>query len=79
MEKCSEDKELEFVKRFRELMSYNGLTLPKGSKIYLKKDDTETDFENKVVKYKESIHFERVRPMKLYEIQQYLEYGNTKD
>jgi hypothetical protein len=79
MEKCSEDKELDFVKGFRELMSYNGLTLPKGSKIHLKIDGTETDFENKVVKYKESIHFERVRPMNLYEIQQYLEHGNTKD
>lgn len=79
MEKYSEDKELDFVRRFRELMSYNGLTLPKGSKIYLRLDSTEPDFENKIVKYKESIHFERVRPMKLYEIQQYLEYGNTKD
>lgn len=79
MEKCSEDKYLDFVKGFRELMSYNGLTLPKGSKIYLKIDGIETDFGNKVVKYKESIHFERVRPMKLYEIQQHLEYGNTKD
>ena len=58
MEKCSEDKELDFVRGFRELMSYNGLTLPKGSKIYLKLDGTERDFENKVVKYKESIHFE---------------------
>lgn len=79
MEKCSEDNELDFVRGFRELMSYNDLTLPKGSKIYLKIDSTETDFENKVVKYKESIHFERVRPMKLYEIQQHLEYDNTKD
>lgn len=59
MEKCSEAKELDFAERFRELMSYNGLTLPKGSKIYLKIDSVETDFENKVVKYKESIHFER--------------------
>ena len=79
MEKCSEDKELDFVKGFRELMSYNGLTLPKGSKIYLKIDSIERDFEDKVVKYKESIHFERERPMTLAEIQQHLEYGNTKD
>ena len=74
MEKCREDKELDFVKRFRELMSYNGLTLPKGSKIYLRLDGTEKDFENKVVKYKESVHFERVRPMTLSEISQHLEY-----
>lgn len=74
MEKCSEDKELDFVRGFRELMSYNGLTLPKGSKIYLKLDSTERDFENNVVKYKESIHFERVRPMTLAEISQHLEY-----
>ena len=74
MEKCSEDKELDFVKGFRELMSYNGLTLPKGSNIYLKQDGIETDFENKVVKYKESIHFERVRPMTLAEISQHLKY-----
>lgn len=74
MEKCSEDKELDFVKGFRELMSYNGLTLPKGSKIYLRLDDTEKDFENKVVKYKESIHFERVRPMTLAEIFQHIKY-----
>ena len=74
MEKCSEDKELDFVRGFRELMSYNGLTLPKGSKIYLKLDGTERDFENKVVKYKESIHFERVRPMTFAEIFQHFEY-----
>lgn len=55
-------------------MSYNGLTLPKGSKIYLKLDSTEIDFENQVVKYKESIHFERVRPMTLAEISQHIEY-----
>lgn len=74
MEKCSEDKELDFVKRFRELMSYNGLTLPKGSKIHLKIDGIETDFENQVVKYIESIHFERVRPMTLVEISQHTKY-----
>lgn len=74
MEKCSEDKELDFVKGFRELMSYNGLTLPKGSKIYLKIDGIETDFENKIVKYKESIHFERVRPMTQAEIFQHIKY-----
>lgn len=74
MEKCSEDKELDFVKRFRELMSYNGLTLPKGSKIYLKLDSTEMDFEKQVVKYKESIHFEREKPMTLAEISQHIKY-----
>ena len=74
MEKYSEDKELDFVKGFRELMSYNGLTLPKGSKIHLKIDSIERDFENNVVKYKESIHFERVRPMTLAEISHHLEY-----
>ena len=74
MEKCSEDKELDFVKGFRELMSYNGLTLPKGSIIYLKQDSVERDFEKQVVKYKESIHFERVRPMTLAEISQHLKY-----
>ena len=70
----NEDKELDFVKRFRELMSYNGLTLPKGSKIYLEIDSIESDFEDNVVKYKESIHFERVRPMTLAEISQHLKY-----
>lgn len=73
MEKCSEDKELDFVKGFRELMSYNGLTLPKGSKIYLKEDSIERDFENQVVKYTESIHFERVRPMTQAEISSAIE------
>lgn len=74
MEKCSEDKELDFVRRFRELMSYNGLTLPKGSKIHLKIDSVEPDFENRVVKYKESIHFERERAMTLAEISQHLKH-----
>lgn len=74
MEKCSEDNELDFVKGFRELMSYNGLTLLKWSKIYLKLESTEIDFENQVVKYKESIHFERVRPMTLAEISQHIKY-----
>ena len=55
-------------------MSYNGLTLPKGSKIYLKIDGTETDFEKQVVKYKESIHFERERPMTMAEISQHIKY-----